>query len=304
MVQPALTALALIFVLGHETVPAALAKLQAAPSAKGESDTLPVVSEPVVTEPEADMEPAIAVVEPDTGADEASPDPLTQPVMGEPLTEVEDLPSVEAPEILPVREVLEAEPTIPTNTITRHDAGTQSYTVLLERARLAVSSAKTAKGRFTQANADGSLYSGSFAISRPGKLRFEYDAPVPVLIVADGTTVAMEDRDLETIDRVPLGSTPLGLILDDTLEFTDDVIVTDVSETAMAFEVTVEDASGEMPGTLTMQFNQAENSLVGWRAVDAELNTTIVALQDVETNTRINPRQFILRDAEDEEDER
>ncbi|WOR14644.1 outer-membrane lipoprotein carrier protein LolA [Hyphomonas sp. FCG-A18] len=302
MVQPALTALALIFVLGHETVPAALANLQAAPSAEGERDTLPAVSEPVVTEPETEIESAIAVVE--TAADEARSDPLTQPVINEPLTEVENLPSAEAPETIPVREVLETEPTIPTNIITRHDAGTQSYTVLLDRARLALSSAKTAKGRFTQANADGSLYGGDFAISRPGKLRFEYDAPVPVLIVSDGTTVAMEDRDLETIDRVPLGATPLGLILNDELEFTDDVIVTDVSETQAAFEITVEDASGEMPGTLTMQFNQAENALIGWRAVDAELNTTIVALQDVETNTRINPREFILRDAEDEEDER
>ena len=302
MVQPALTALALIFILGHETVPAALANLQATPSVEEERNTLPVVSEPVVTEAEADMEPAIVVVEADSDA--ASSPPLTQPVTSEPITEVEDLSSVQAPEAIPVREVLETEPTIPTNVITRHDAGTESYTVLLDRARLALSSAKTAKGRFTQANADGTLDSGAFAISRPGKLRFEYDAPTPVLIVSDGTTVAMEDRDLEIIDRVPLGSTPLGLILNDKLEFTDDVIVTDVSETQAAFEVTVEDASGEMPGTLTMQFNQADNALIGWRAVDAELNTTIIALQDVETNTRINPREFILRDAEDEEDER
>ena len=300
MVQPTLTALALIFILGHETVPAAVISLQAAPAAEEQSETLPVVSEPAAAQSEAELEPAVVA----TDVEEASAGPvMTQPAVDEQTVEVEDVSPV-APEIIPVREVLETEPTIPTNTVTRHEAGSQSYTALLERARLALSSAKTAKGRFTQANADGTLDSGSFAISRPGKLRFEYDAPTPILIVSDGTTVAMEDRDLEIVDRLPLRSTPLGLIVSDKLEFTDDIIVTDVSETSTAFEISVEDASGEMAGTLTMQFNQAENALVGWRAINAELDTTIVTLQDVETNTRIDPRVFILRDAADEEDER
>ena len=223
MVQPTLTALALMFILGHETVPAAILSLQASPSTPEPEDRALVTTAPM-TQPTAIAE---------TDNTPFIPDEVTQPDTRTASPVTDDIASSPSPVLrVETRGNLEPAPTIPAAApVTRHEAGTLTYTVLLERARLALSSAKTAKGRFTQTNADGSLYSGTFAISRPGKLRFEYDAPVPVLIVSDGATVAMEDRDLETIDRVPLGSTPLGLILDDQLEFTNDVIVTDVSET-------------------------------------------------------------------------
>ncbi|MEM1391314.1 MAG: outer membrane lipoprotein carrier protein LolA, partial [Pseudomonadota bacterium] len=95
-----------------------------------------------------------------------------------------------------------------------------------------------------------------------------------------------------------------GLILNDDLAVTDDIIVNGVIERDITFEIIVEDATGEMPGTLTMVFSQDSDELIGWRAVDAEQSVTRVSLLEVETNTKINPRQFILRDAEDEEDER
>ena len=54
------------------------------------------------------------------------------------------------------------------------------------------------------------------------------DDPNPLLIVADGATVAIEDSDLETQDRVPLVSTPLALLLDDDLDFETEANVLDV----------------------------------------------------------------------------
>ena len=56
-------------------------------------------------------------------------------------------------------------------------------------------------------------------MSRPGKVRFDYDDPVPLLLVSDGATVALQDADLETTDRVPLAKTPLNLLLSDKLDF-------------------------------------------------------------------------------------
>ncbi|WP_084420841.1 LolA family protein [Henriciella litoralis] len=174
---------------------------------------------------------------------------------------------------------------------------------ILKAAANSLAAAKTAKGRFTQIAPNGSVSSGDFALRRPGRMRFDYDAPTPVLIVADGTTVAMEDRDLETVDRVPLASTPLGLILDDELSFEDEARVTDVERLDGEIAITIEDRSGESEGNLTLYFDAANYQLLSWRAVDANQQVTRVALQDIQTNVSVDPRLFRLEDPADKEDD-
>ena len=135
-------------------------------------------------------------------------------------------------------------------------------------------------------------------------MRFDYDDPVPILIVSDGTTVAMEDSELETVDRIPIGTTPLGLILSTDLNVDQDVEVQDVLQNDERIGIRVSDASGELEGTLTMVFDKDSYDLLGWLTVDANFQTTVVDLVDVETNVRIDPRLFRLNEDDDEEDER
>ena len=80
----------------------------------------------------------------------------------------------------------------------------------LARVDAAMNSTASFSGRFAQYAADGSFAQGQVYIKRPGKLRFEYDAPNPLLIVSDGVTLTQQDKALETIDRVPLSATPLN----------------------------------------------------------------------------------------------
>ncbi|MFN3401436.1 MAG: LolA family protein [Ferrovibrio sp.] len=169
-------------------------------------------------------------------------------------------------------------------------------TKLLSEASRALAGVKTARGRFEQYAPDGSLSTGQFAISRPGKVRFDYDDPVPLLLVSDGTTVAVQDSDLETTDRVPLGSTPLSILLSDRLDFEAQAEVLDVRRSDGRVNITVRDRSGEMEGTLTLILADADKSLVGWRTTDASGGITSVLLSAVETGIRLNPRLFILRD--------
>lgn len=167
---------------------------------------------------------------------------------------------------------------------------------LLKSAAKGLASVKTARGKFEQYSPDGSYSTGQFAMSRPGKVRFDYDDPVPLVLVADGTTVAIQDADLETTDRVPLASTPLSLLLSDTLDFEKQAEVIDVRRTGDKTNITVRDKSGEMDGTLTIVLASADNALTGWRTVDASGGRTSVMLSDVETGAKLNPRLFVLRD--------
>lgn len=178
------------------------------------------------------------------------------------------------------------------------------WPAILDAASAALTAVNTATGKFIQTNADGTITTGTFALNRPGRMRFDYDDPTPILIVSNGTTVAMEDSELETIDRVPIGSTPLALILATDLNVDEDVEVLSIIQNEERVGVRVSDSSGELDGTLTMVFDKVSYDLLGWLATDGNLQTTVVDLLDVETNVRVDPRLFRLDDAEDEEDER
>ena len=165
---------------------------------------------------------------------------------------------------------------------------------LLKEAARALASVKTARGKFEQYSPDGSYSTGQFALSRPGKVRFDYDDPVSLVLVSDGTTVALQDSDLETTDRVPLASTPLSLLLSSNLDFEKEAEVVDVRRMGDQTNITVRDKTGEMDGTLTVVL--ADNALTGWRTVDANGGRTSVLLSSVETGAKLNPRLFILKD--------
>ena len=240
-------------------------------------------------------------------AQQAAPAVMQSPledIAEESLTPTPRLPAAEPEQAMPETNISapDAQP-VPATPLTTMVAPADQARILgaIENA---LSTTKSADGRFTQVNADGSVMTGTFALRRPGRMRFDYDDPTPILIVSDGTTVAMEDSELETVDRVPLSSTPLGLILDNELSFENDVDVLRVAEGPDKILVTVEDRTGEIDGELTMIFAPASYDLLGWMTVDADLQMTQVELSGVRTNGRIDPRLFRLDEAEDEDDER
>ena len=92
--------------------------------------------------------------------------------------------------------------------------GTYSATdrVELDRVSAYLNTIRTMKGGFVQIDPNGDVDQGTFAISKPGRMRFEYKPPAPTLIVSDGRTVAVVNSQLKTLDSYPLNQTPLDLI--------------------------------------------------------------------------------------------
>lgn len=218
---------------------------------------------------------------------------------------------IEAAEVQPTEaslpESVEPEPAILETETPRANNGEvpeAEWPAIVRDASAALADAKTARGNFIQTNADGSTMTGTFALNRPGRMRFDYDDPTPILIVSDGTTVAIEDSELETVDRGPIGATPLGIILSTQLDVEKDVDVLSVVQNDARIGVRVSDAKGELEGTMTMVFDKTSYALLGWLTVDANLQTTVVDLTEVETNIRVDPRLFRLNEDDDEEDER
>lgn len=186
-------------------------------------------------------------------------------------------------------------------------AFTHRNTVPADLARIdtAMNNTGTFQGRFTQYSADGSNASGIVYIQRPGRVRFEYDAPNPLLIVSDGVTLVYKDRQLETFDRFPLAATPLNYFLKENIRLQDDTEVISLQKLPNQWRVTARDGSGTMPGLITLVFDSNTLALQQWVITDEFGGQTTVQLSDLQYNQRVDPRLFILRDErEDRRDRR
>ncbi len=170
--------------------------------------------------------------------------------------------------------------------------------------RALVSQAEQALGRLTTVAADfiqnatapdgtSQLDRGTIEINRPGKMRIDYAAPSPVLLVADGTMVAYVDRQLKQATFIPLNATPAGILLRANLNFADpDVLLVAVREQAQVAELDVQLASDPGAGTLTMIFAEKPFELRQWRIKDAQGVVTTLTLQNIKTGVAFNPDDF------------
>ena len=93
---------------------------------------------------------------------------------------------------------------------------------IIERVNGYLSGVQVLTGNFIQIGPDGSRTQGDFFISKPGKVRFEYDDPSPIELIADGSSVVVRDRRLATQDVYPLSQTPLRFLLADHVDLTKD----------------------------------------------------------------------------------
>ena len=178
-----------------------------------------------------------------------------------------------------------------------------SVTSDLARLDASLNNTQSFSGRFTQYGADGGVDKGLILIQRPGKMRFEYDRPNPLLIVSDGVTLTQKDRALETEDRVPLSATPLNFFLKEDVNLARDTEVISLIKTPMETRVTARDGSGEMDGEITMVFDANTLAFKAWNIADSFGGVTRVVLSDLQYNKRVDPRKFILR-SEDRRDRR
>ena len=151
-------------------------------------------------------------------------------------------------------------------------------------------------GRFSQYGADGSFSQGKIYLKRPGKLRFEYDPPATLVVVSDGTTLTEHDRALQTMDRVPLASTPLNYFLKEDVKLERDTEITGLRKTLSDISLTARDGSGKVDGEITMVFDAQNLVLKEWLIRSSFGGGTRVVLSDLRYNERINPRLFTLRD--------
>jgi outer membrane lipoprotein-sorting protein len=156
-----------------------------------------------------------------------------------------------------------------------------------------LSSLQTLVGNFVQVGPDGSKTKGDFYIQKPGKVRFEYDDPSPIAIVADGSSLVVRDRKLATQDVYPLSQTPLRFLLSDRIDLLKDTNVVSVTADDLFISVTIEEKQA-LIGTsrLMLMVGTKDGQLKQWTVTDPQGYDTTVAVYNLDSSRKVDPNMF------------
>ncbi|MBP0465965.1 outer membrane lipoprotein carrier protein LolA [Roseomonas sp. PWR1] len=166
----------------------------------------------------------------------------------------------------------------------------------LARVEAYLNSLGTLRARFLQLAWNGASAEGTAWIWRPGRMRFEYDPPDPMLLVADAGQFLMYDRDLRAPTTLPVGTTPLGVLLRREVRMSGDITVTAVAREGGFLRVTLFRTREPAEGTLTLVFDAETLQLRQWAVVDPQRRETRVTLSRIETGLRFPAGLFQFND--------
>ena len=160
------------------------------------------------------------------------------------------------------------------------------------RAEAYLNTIKSLKARFRQESSNGASAGGQAWIERPGKLRFQYDPPAPFLLVANYRILVFRDSQLNQTSNIPLGSTPLGILLRDNLKLSGDITVTNVTRLPGQLQVGLVRSSSQQDGMLTLIFADNPLALRQWIVLDPQRQETRVTLFNVELGGVFDQKLF------------
>lgn len=152
------------------------------------------------------------------------------------------------------------------------------------------------KGAFVQTGADAKKMRGKFFVQRPGKFRFEYAPPSKQLIVSNGQSLAIQDADIDTEDRVELDQTPFRLLLRPEVNLSKDAKIMELQDSDEALVVALQDRSPDSPGRIKLTLaKKPELTLKEWTTLDAQNLETKVEVSDLSRTDKIDADMFVIK---------
>lgn len=155
------------------------------------------------------------------------------------------------------------------------------------------SSVKTMMGEFVQFGPRGEQTGGKFYIARPGKLRFNFEDPSPIRVIADGRNVVIGNLKLKTWDIYPLSKTPLSLLLSDRIDLGNQM-VRDVKQESDLTTIVMGNKTVFGDSTITMMFDSKTYDLRQWTITDAQAKDTSVMIYNVQNGVGLDDKVFTI----------
>ncbi|MFV0321851.1 MAG: LolA family protein [Alphaproteobacteria bacterium] len=141
----------------------------------------------------------------------------------------------------------------------------------------------TVKANFSQTSSRGGSASGRLLMSRPGKMRMQYDTPVSdaALIVNSGVTLWWEAGKKRNI---PTGQTPIKAMVQKNFSFFDnDIKILDYNESGNNVSVTMQWKPRPQDGYLTVTMTKNKPVVIkGWSMSDTDGNVVNINLSNIQ----------------------
>lgn len=225
--------------------------------------------------------------------------PVRPADLGAPPTAMNDAPAAQpastapAPVAAPAAETAKSAPAARPAKGKLPPPATQEEAV--ERLNAYLNSFTTLQGNFIQFANNGKRLEGQLYIQRPGKMRFEYEPPATIEVIADGTSVAVRDKRLGTQDVYSIGQTPLKFLVREKMDLSREGTITGASVDGDILSVRLEDRS-TLGGTskITLKFDLAANELKQWVVVDPQGYETAVSLYNLSLQRQADPKNFVI----------
>jgi len=153
---------------------------------------------------------------------------------------------------------------------------------------------------FSQTDRAGKVLTGTLTLKKPGKIRFQYEKGVPILIVGDGKALTFIDYSVKQVQRWPIGNSPLAVLLDPSRDMTRVAKVIPGTDPRIV-SIEANDPNHPEYGRITMVFVRNETApgglmLQGWVALDSQNNRTTIRLSNQHFNEAVSDRTFQWND--------
>jgi len=158
----------------------------------------------------------------------------------------------------------------------------------------------TMTASFAQTDRSGRTLTGTVTLKQPGKIRFQYQKDVPLLIVGDGKALTFIDYKVNQLSRWPVGNSPLALLIDPSKDI---ARYAHVVSGVPAGRIVIEGRDPKHPefGTITIGFAAKAGApgglmLAGWTVLDAQGNRTTTVLSNQKFGIAVSDQTFFWRD--------
>ena len=166
----------------------------------------------------------------------------------------------------------------------------------LSRVSAYIRGVTTMTADFAQTDRNDQTLTGKLTLKQPGKIRFQYQKGVPLLIVGDGKALTLIDYEVRQVQRWPIGSSPLGALIDPSRDLSKFGKIVPTGDPDI-ISVQARDARRPEFGTITMIFQRAPRGpaglqLYGWVALDSQNNRTAVRLTNQQYGVTLSANAF------------
>ena len=156
----------------------------------------------------------------------------------------------------------------------------QDETADLAKVNAYIKAVTTMTADFSQTDRNGQTLTGQLTLKQPGKIRFQYQKGVPLLILGDGKALTMIDYEVRQVQRWPIGNSPLGALIDPSRDLSKLGKIVPTGDPAI-LSVQARDPKRPEYGTITRIFKRdasgpAGLQLYGWVMLDSQSNRTAV----------------------------